>query len=293
MEISTLVSLRKKKAMTDIQQWLSDRHHDYAEGVAIFARHSANKGMVRTLTKGSARFWMGKLEYEMGKLAKQCTGREMGNGAQRDNVVRVPGKDAARVSGRDAARHVSTSTSAIPEVIMSAKAEISSLYAIVDKMHRQLYDLGTGNDDKTVRARKRLLDKRRPIIQRADELYRFKEDYFALDDADAKRKTLARITEMLSAPLAQQPSANIVPTVDEAPSPSLQNHTDLELAKRKSSLRSAITKLQNMLTYQSIRKADEPSPMPDGPKREEYEAKLAARKREYTAVMNEIDKRTR
>lgn len=293
MEISTLVSLRKKKAMTDIQQWLSDRHHDYAEGVAIFARHSANKGMVRTLTKGSARFWMGKLEYEMGKLAQQRAGREMGQ-----DVSKKMSKMEVKTSEHSISQHVQMSkkmskSPAIPEVIMSAKAEISSLYAIIDKMHRQLYDLGTGNDDKTVRARKRLLDKRRPIIQRADELYRLKEVYFALDDADAKRKTLARITEMLSAPLAQQPSASIVPTVDESPSSSLQKLTDLELAKRKSSLRSAITKLQNMLTYQSIRKADEPSPMPDGPKRDEYEAKLAARKREYTAVMNEIDERTR
>lgn len=289
--------------MTDIQQWLSDRHHDYAEGVAIFARYSANKGMVRTLTKGSARFWMGKLEYEMGKLAKQCAGWEKDNGTPRVDVARVPGssrdvagvhgRDVVGVHGRDVVHRVPTLSPAIPEVMMSAKAEISSLYAIIDRMHRQLYDLGTGNDDKTVRARKRLLDKRRPIIQRADELYRLKEDYFALDDADAKRKIVAHITEMLSAPLAQQPSANIVPTVDVAPSPSLQKLTDLELAKRKSSLRSAITKLQNMLTYQSIRKADEPSPMPDGPKRDEYEAKLAARKREYTAVINEIDKRTR
>lgn len=283
--------------MTDIQQWLSDRHHDYAEGVAIFARHSANKGMVRTLTKGSARFWMGKLEYEMGKLAQQRAGREMGR-----DVSKKMSKMNVKTSEHHISQHIKnvhhlskkmSNTPAIPEVIMSAKAELSSLYAIIDKMHRQLYDLGAGNGDKTVRARKRLLDKRRPIIQRADELYRFKEDYFALDDADAKRKTLARITELLSAPLAQQPSANIVPTVDVAPSPSLQKLTDLELAKRKSSLRSAITKIQNMLTYQSIRKADEPSPMPDGPKRDEYEAKLAARKREYTAVMNEIDKRTR
>lgn len=279
--------------MTDIQQWLSDRHHDYAEGVAIFARHSANKGMVRTLTKGSARFWMGKLEYEMGKLSQQRAGREMGQ-----DVSKKMSKMEVKTSEHSISQHVQMSkkmskSPAIPEVIMSAKAEISSLYAIIDKMHRQLYDLGTGNDDKTVRARKRLLDKRRPVIQRADELYRLKEDYFALDDVDAKRKIVAHITEMLSAPLAQQPSANIVPTVDEAPSSSLQNLTDLELAKRKSSLRSAITKLQNMLTYQSIRKADEPSPMPDGPKRDEYEAKLAARKREYTAVMNEIDKRTR
>lgn len=279
--------------MTDIQQWLSDRHHDYAEGVAIFARHSANKGMVRTLTKGSARFWMGKLEYEMGKLSQQRAGREMGQ-----DVSKKMSKMEVKTSEHSISQHVQiykkmSKSPAIPEVIMSAKAEISSLYAIIDKMHRQLYDLGAGNDDKTVRARKRLLDKRRPVIQRADELYRLKEDYFALDDVDAKRKIVARITEMLSAPLAQQPSANIVPTVDEAPSSSLQNLTDLELAKRKSSLRSAITKLQNMLTYQSIRKADEPSPMPDGPKRDEYEAKLAARKREYTAVMNEIDKRTR
>lgn len=279
--------------MTDIQQWLSDRHHDYAEGVAIFARYSTNKGMVRTLTKGSARFWMGKLEYEMGKLAKQCAGREMGQ-----DVSKKMSKMEVKTSEHSISQPVQMSkkmskSPAIPEVIMSAKAEISSMYAIIDKMHHQLYDLGTGNGDKTVRARKRLLDKRRPVIRRADELYRLKEDYFALDDADAKRKIVAHITEMLSAPLAQQPSANIVPTVDVAPSPSLQKLTDLELAKRKSSLRSAITKLQNMLTYQSIRKADEPSPMPDGPKRNEYEAKLAARKREYTAVLNEIDQRTR
>ncbi len=291
--------------MTDIQQWLSDRQHDYAEGVALFARYSANKGMVRTLTKGTARFWMGKLEYEMGKLVQQRAGLEMGNGAPSAAAAAVAAVETVQCTVSTLPQRTVTTLphrtvttlphrkSAIPEVIMSAKAEISSLYAIIDKMHRQLYDLGTGNDDKTVRARKRLLDKRRPIIQRADELYRLKEDYFALDDSDAKRKTVARITEMLAAPLAQQPSANIVPTVDDAPSPSLQKLTDLELAKRKSSLRSAITKIQNMLAYQSIRKADEPSPMPDGPKRDEYEAKLAARKRELTAVMNEIDKRTR
>ena len=170
--------------MTDIQQWLSDRHHDYAEGVAIFARHSANRGMVRTLTKGSARFWMGKLEYEMGKLAQQRAGREMGQ-----DVSQNVSKMNVKTSEHPISQHVQMSkkmskSPAIPEVIMSAKAEISSLYAIIDKMHRQLYDLGTGNGDKTVRARKRLLDKRRPIIQRADELYRLKEDYFALDDAE-------------------------------------------------------------------------------------------------------------
>ena len=120
--------------MTDIQQWLSDRHHDYAEGVAIFARHSANKGMVRTLSKGSARFWMGKLEYEMGKLAQQRAGREMGQ-----DVSKKMSKMEVKTSEHSISQHVQMSkkmskSSAIPEVIMSAKAEISSLYAIIDKM---------------------------------------------------------------------------------------------------------------------------------------------------------------
>lgn len=147
--------------MTDIQQWLSDRHHDYAEGVAIFARYSTNKGMVRTLTKGSARFWMGKLEYEMGKLAQQRASREMGQ-----DVSQNVSKMNVKTSEHPISQHIKnvhhlskkmSKSSAIPEVIMSAKAEISSLYAIIDKMHRQLYDLGAGNGDKTVRPRKRLL----------------------------------------------------------------------------------------------------------------------------------------
>lgn len=67
--------------------------------------------------------------------------------------------------------------------------------------------------------------------------------------------------------------------------------SDLDLTKRRSALRSSITKTQNMLQYQSIRKGDSPTPMPPGPKRDEYERKLSALKEELTAVCDELERR--
>lgn len=56
--------------MNDLQQWLNDPARDYASGVALFARYSPNKMLVRYFQTGTARFRMAKLVYEMGKLAK-------------------------------------------------------------------------------------------------------------------------------------------------------------------------------------------------------------------------------
>ena len=53
-----------------LQKWLDNPDRDYAEGVALFAQYSKNKALVRYFQTGTARFRMGKLVYEMGKLAK-------------------------------------------------------------------------------------------------------------------------------------------------------------------------------------------------------------------------------
>lgn len=261
--------------MTDIQQWLSDRHHDYAEGVAIFARHSANKGMVRTLTKGSARFWMGKLEYEMGKLVR-CAGSVQ----HAKPVVHKTTVSGVKSGGVSAIR----TGNALPEVILAAKKEVSSLYSIIDKMHRELFVLGTSNNDAVVKKRKSILDKRIPIIERADKLYVLKEDWFA-GNADV----LDEIRELLSEPLAKQPS--ITEAVKAKPAKEIGGMSDLELSKRKSQLRSSITKTRNILDFQSIRKGDTPTPMPDGPKRTEFEIKLKALQAEYADVLAELKNR--
>ncbi len=270
--------------MNEIQQWIDNPNRDYAAGVSIFARYSSNKGMARTLSKGTARFWMDKLVYEMRKLSKQDHVRENGQAVSKicpsknvktaENPIRWDWKNVQHLSRRDA----------IPEVIMSAKAEISTLYNRIDKAHRELYDLGISNDRSVVAKRKKILDERKPIIVLADTLYRLKEDWFAGDDS-----VLPKIKEIVSAPIAAHPSVS----APKKATADVSFMSDIELAKRKTQLRSSITKCSNMLTYQSIRKGESPTPLPEGKKRSEYEEKLSALKSEFSVICKEIEKRVK
>ena len=171
----------------------------------------------------------------------------------------------------------------------------TALYALIDKRHRELYDLGTSNADDVVRKRKKILDGRKPAIDRADRLYRLKEAWIKLEDGPARERVASDIRELLAAPWKEQPTM-----VETSASPQMQSNqlrdavgslSDLDLTNRRSALRSSITKAQNMLQYQTIRKGDSPTPMPPGPKRDEYERKLAALKAELTAVCDELERR--
>ena len=276
--------------MNDLQQWIDDPDRDYAEGVALFAQYSKNKALVRYFQTGTARFRMGKLVYEIGKVAKTVSD-ERAN--QRANTQLSTPHQAPSTPNAPAHFKGQIKNQVIPDFILAAKKEISTLYALIDKRHRELYDLGTSNADDVVRKRKRILDDRKPAIQRADRLYRLKEEWFALDDGTAREQVTNDIREMLAAPLEEQPT--ICAPVETRHATSLQTNvsglTDLQLSKRRTQLRSSITKTQNMLQYQSIRKAASPTPMPKGPKRDEYEQKLKALKAEFKAVTDELARR--
>ena len=272
--------------MNEIQSWINDPNRDYAAGVVLFAKYSKNRALVRYFRTGTARFRMSKLVYEMGKVAKTAIPEKRPVGANDYSPLQPRTSQQPRVAG---------SSSPLPPYILAAKKEVSSLYALIDKRHRELYDLGTSNADDVVRKRKKILDGRKPAIKRADRLYRLKEAWIKLEDGPARERVASDIREMLAAPWKEQPTIAAA-----SASPQMQGNqlrdavgslTDLELSKRRSALRSSITKAQNMLQYQSIRKADSPTPMPPGPKRDEYEQKLAALKAELTAVCDELERR--
>ena len=259
--------------MNEIQQWLDDEQRDYTIGVALYARYGKNKAMANSFARGTARFWMKKLKYELGKLVR------FADGAQHAKpVVRKTTISAVKPDGLSAI----SSGDAVPEVILAAKKEISSLYSIIDKMHSELFNLGTSNSDAVVKKRKAILDKRKPIIERADRLYVLKEEWFA-----GNTDVTDEITKMLSAPIEQQPSLELPAQTD------VSALDDLKLAKRKTQLSSSITKTRNMLAFQSIRKGEQPMPMPEGPKRKEFEQKLKELQTEYATVLAELKKRSK
>lgn len=281
--------------MNDIQQWLDNPGHDYSAGVTLFARYSKNRALVRYFQSGTARFRMGKLVYEMGKLAKAAS--SAGSHTATKAVVVIDSDQHPRLASdvtaktSDVCRRASDVS--IPDFILAAKKEISSLYALIDKQHRELYDLGTSNADDVVRKRKKILDSRKPAIDRADRLYRLKEAWIKLEDGPARDRVASDIREMLAAPWKEQPTM-VAPVVANNDSPlhsNVSGLSDLNLTNRRSALRSSITKAQNMLQYQTIRKGDFPTPMPPGPKRDEYERKLAVLKAELTAVCDELERR--
>jgi hypothetical protein len=287
--------------MNEIQSWINDPNRDYAAGVVLFAKYSKNRALVRYFRTGTARFRMSKLVYEIGKLAKTASSvtrpvetQNFASLQQRfSKQMRVTSDITSEVTSVTSEVTSVTSEVSLPRFILDAKKEVASLYALIDKRHRELYDLGTSNADDVVRKRKKILDGRKPAIERSDRLYRLKEAWFKLEDGPARERLASDILEMLAAPWKEQPT--LATPVETRHGTSLQPNvsklTDLELSKRRSALRSSITKAQNMLQYQSIRKADSPTPMPPGPKRDEYEQKLAALKAELTAVCDELERR--
>ena len=267
--------------MNELQSWIDNPDRDYAEGVALFAQYSKNKALVRYFQTGTARFRMGKLVYEIGTVAKTAA-------AVKEHPVEQRGMPRCNSTSISQAE---THSVTLPPYILAAKKEVAAMYAIIDKRHRELYDLGTSNADDVVRHRKKILDERKHVIESADRLYRLKEEWFALEDGHARERVANEIREVLAAPLAKQWTI-CAPVHGTSLQTNVSGLTDLQLSKRRTQLRSSITKTQNMLQYQSIRKATSPTPMPKGPKRDEYEQKLKALKAEFKAVTEELARRS-
>ena len=277
--------------MNDLQQWINDPARDYASGVALFALYSPNKILVRYFQTGTARFRMAKLVYEMGKLAKNKL--PSSTGTQRSSFPIHKDESVARTAVQNKFPPI-LPQSTVPDFILAAKKEISSLYALIDKQHRELYDLGSSNEDTVVRKRKKILDGRKPAIERADRLYLLKEEWFALEDGPGRKKIEGDIMELLSE--SKIGGGGFAFVFDSQKQEIRQTEldagmSDIQLAKSRASLRSSITKTQNMLQYQSIRKASSPTPMPSGPKRDEYEKKLATLKALLKSVCDEMERR--
>ena len=68
--------------------------------------------------------------------------------------------------------------------IAQAKEYLKDLHIEIDKMHKQLHDLGDSNTPAIIKKRAKILKKRIPIIKLADELYQLKEQYFKTNIID-------------------------------------------------------------------------------------------------------------
>ena len=272
--------------MEEIKDWLIDAMRDYTEGVQIFSKYSNNRGLINTFTRGNSKL-QSSLEYEMKKLlgiplkklfTQTCSNEQLINDyypRQKQTVSTIKSTMSVKQVIVPVKKEIP-----IPSVITEAKAEIRMLYSTIDQMHSQLYELGTENDPDTVDKRRKILEKRKPLISKVEKLYNLKEEYFRTN----------KVPDELTSLLQKENEKNTL-IEPHKPDSYLSKLSDIELSKRKQSLSSSITKTQNKLSYQSISKLSESRPMPAGPLRDKTEKKLKSLKTEYKKVLKLIEER--
>ena len=190
----------------EIQQWLENPGRDYAEGVRLMEKYGKNNNLVRVFANRSPRFAMDDLTAEL---------------------RRVRGTDD--VGGNKEVVHV-MATPKIPDVVVTAKQMVHDTWVKLSRIHLKMYDVGEGNGEEDVKARRRLMDEREPLIERYNSIYEAKEAYFA------EKLTDAQLQEVLSGKTLEQ----IMKPVEQRESLPLHSLTDLQLAKKAKAAKAGV-----------------------------------------------------
>lgn len=156
----------------------------------------------------------------------------------------------------------------LPADVEKVIKEHADLFRLRAQLHEQMASLPEDNQDETVKKRKNLSDSIALISPRIDLLFAAKEAFYL----EGKQPDMAVL-------FPEPPPAP--PASEDDPLPVDAD----QLRKMKKNLQSANTKDQNMLDFQSEKKADKPNPMPAGPKR----LKLEARIKDRTGQIEKID----
>lgn len=244
----------------DITLWVENPNRDYYAGVRLLERFGTNSHLARVFSKRSPRFAMADLVAELRRLNKSAAA------------------DPQTSSLPAAITHTTT----LPKAVLVAKQLVHDCWVKLSKFLSDLFNVGEGNSEKEVAARRLLLDAREPYIERYNSVYEAKEAFFA------KKITEAQLQEVID---GKTIAAVLNPVKPKEKTP-LRALSDLTLAKAVHAAKTAITRYNNQLRYQqdSVAKAD--NPMPQCPKRTKIEKRLAKRTAELAVLEEELKRRT-
>lgn len=241
--------------MDEIRQWL-DGGRNYDTGVALLAKLHPNKFFVSHFLNGSPKRYSKKLEYELRKFLKNKPTPILPK-----TVITKPQIE-------------------IPDTILCAKDAIYELFTKISTMHRNLYELSESNTEQVLTARKKILDERAPLIRRYEQLYLLKEKYFDTG------KVPSELISLLDSEKREEATTSY-----PSPRSTFAELSDIELVKKEHALKVAIGKQKNKLQYQSLKRLEQPNPMPAGLLRIKIEHKLAKLRKEYNEVTKLLEER--
>ena len=263
--------------MSDIQEWLVSGM-DYKEGILIFEKHCKNKIFVRSLKNGNAKILGKKLEYEMKKLLgipltqilqQRCSNQQL------INQIKGTGyKVKESESGKLPSFGGAGGGSAIPALILQAKELRNELFTQIADLHKDLYELGEENTEGIVKKRKVLLDRRKPLIERHEKVYQAIEEYF--------------ISKIIPASLNLLLTDFVLP---ENPKNDFEKQSDIQLIRIKNKIATKLSRLKNLLHFQTYTAQAAANPMPEGSKKKEIELSFKELRNDYNKIIQIIKSR--
>ena len=149
-----------------------------------------------------------------------------------------------------------------------------NLYRDREVLYKKLQSIPQNNKSVNVGARVVIAEKISHISERIDVLYqaqKYFEEHNGVPDES--------ILNWDPVPLAGKPKV-----IDHS------KLSDIELKNRQANVRSNITKTKNIIAYQKPSKQEKANPMPEGPKRKKYEAKLTLLTNELAEIDKAIEK---
>lgn len=284
--------------MEDIKQYLIDSKRDYREGARIFSKYSTNKYLADFFIRGSVSL-QSKLEYELKKILgiplpilfnQKCSNEQLLSTFFKKDIPKPEESKVVEKKPEQILNKIKTEQTPCPanvnpeyyQIIQQCKDQLFNLSTKIATIHNELFEVGKGNSETLCNKRKKLLDKRKPLIKLYDRLYELKEEYFRTEKMPEELKKLIEKTGTSEETVEKNTSKE-----------KISNLTDIQLLRKKTALASSITKLQNKITYQSISKLPQPRPLPTGTVRTAAEKKLKMLKNDYKQVMKSIEERSK
>lgn len=265
----------------DIRQWIDNPNRDYHEGVELLKGLGVTPRVVRMFEARSPRFAMDELVYLVRKrstYAHLSDARPINNNESSSNIP------ALRASSEDPGTDSSLETNkesgfdSTPAGI--AKRMVQDLHTAISKLQNNLFDVGTSNDKRSCSLRLDIMKERDQLIARYNKLFEAKEMFFAGELDGQQLMNIINYKDEMK-PLDATPSIEL---------------SDVDLLKKIKAIKACITRYNNLLLYQnkvsvSHGKKLQDNPMPQCPKREKYEARIATCLQELIGYQVEAQRR--
>jgi hypothetical protein len=211
-----------------IQKWLK-KDPDYISGLGLLIQVCKNKTLLRNLSRRETPINLKKIAWEL----KKSIGATKLYSPNKNKLQKVS------VGSFSAGKKLKEKTTTYPEIIETIISRNGKLNNNRDILHRELKTIPETNTEDNKTKRKEILEKIKTISNQLDHLYKLKDRFF-------KEEIIPTEDEL------KFPQVEMIKKKEEMKVNPIDQMSEADLLKKRTNLRSNLTKKKNKLLYQTI-----------------------------------------